>query len=318
MKRLVALVFVAILITSCFCSFACASPRRYTSSSSSSGNEIFDWFIGILVGFIVLCVICGIVSVCRTDRSKFSSWSFSSRMSTAEKEFAEQAHRISNKGIDANTSKKAEEALVEYEAAYSNAKSQTRLVSDHIYQEDLEDIHDNYQTLCREEWERRAGKILDRFIELYLMINDPTFKDVEKAYRSKKKCIEYWQKYYASLPDGVIVHPKQYIKDYLMDDYDICMESHELLDKKLSSCIEHMKPEYKRAVKLRKDLLDMVAQNESMMRSELLSKTFDGCTKKEIEWCYRELVKQYKLVEIKMNNRYIVKLSDKESEKRNK
>lgn len=305
MKRIARHIFVIATVISGFCQAANAATRRYSSSSSNTGNDVFWWFIGIMVALFVFAVVGEIISL----RNK---------MSSTEREFAEEAHKLSNKGLDAKTSRKAEEALLQYEAAYSYAKSQTSLRSESIYQEDLEYLQDHYRSLSREEWEQRAGKLLDKFLELYLMITDPSYKDVEKAYRSKKKCIEYWQKYFASPPEDVVVYPKQYIKDYLMDYYDPCMESHELLEKKLSSSIEQMKPEYKRAVKLRKDLLDIVAQSDGMMRSELLSKSFDGSTKKEVEWCYRELVKRYKLVEIKINNRYIVKLSDKERERREK
>lgn len=305
MKRIARHIFMIATVISGFCKAANAATRRYSSSSSNTGNDVFWWFIGIMAALFVFAVVGEIISL-------------GNKMSSTEREFAEEAHKLSNKGLDAKTSRKAEEALLQYETAHTIAKSATNLVSEHIYQDDMNELRDHYETLVKEEWEARAGKLLDKFYDLYIRITEPTFSDVETAYRSKKRCIEYWQKYYSTLPEGVYVYPKQYIKDYFGEEYDPCWESHEQLEKKLTACIEQMKPEYKRAVKLRKDLLDIVAQNESMLRSELLNKSFDGCTKKEIEWCYRELAKQYRLVEIKMNNRYIVKLSDKEREKRNK
>ena len=320
MKRVLAILFIVVFL---FMTMPCSvSFARTNTYRNAYGKESEDYWGNILVWAVVFLVSAGILGwialALDNKLNPRSPWGYRRKMSSAEREFAEEAHKLSNKGLDAKTSRKAEEALLQYEVAYSYTKSQTRLISDGIYQEDLEYLRDHYETLSKEEWEQRAGKLLDKFLELYLMITDPSFKDVEKAYRSKKRCIEYWQKYFASPPENVIVHPKQYIKDYLMDYYDPCMESHELLEKKLSSSIDQMKPEYKRAVKLRKDLLDIVAQSDGIMRSELLSKSFEGCTKKEIEWCYRELVKQYKLVEIKINNRYIVKLSDKERERRDK
>ena len=72
MKRVIACVLFVVFIIACVNSIAFASPRRYTSSSNSSGNEIFGWFIGILVGLFVLCVIIGIVSLCKADKSDYN------------------------------------------------------------------------------------------------------------------------------------------------------------------------------------------------------------------------------------------------------
>jgi len=242
----------------------------------------------------------------------------SGRMSGEEAEFAREAAKLADKGLNAKRSKTAEEALIHYELLHDDISSRRKLVSEHIYQEDMRYIREIYEDLSIEEWQNRARKILDKFYALYEMITDPSFKDVDKAYRSKKRCIEYWQEYFASIPyeTHIWYDAKTYMKEYLGDGYDDCMYTHETLEKKLARCIEEMKPEYKRKMKLRDQIINVVAKRESVTRAELASMPFDGCTKQEVEYCIRELVENYRLVALKISNRYFVSLSDREKEKR--
>ena len=261
------------------------------------------WIVVIIVGIII---ILGCIPIHRG-------------MSDEEAKFSDKAYRLHMRGMDAKTSKKAEEILNEYELLYSEVENETRLLDRHIYDEDLDDIRDNMESLAKEEREEKARRILDRFAELYYLITDPDFKDVEKAYKSKKRCIDYWQKYFFSIPeDGIWRDPKAFMKEYLADDFDECMYNHDTLEKKLSKCIEEMKPEYKRKINLRHQILDIVAEKESIMRAELVSMPFDGCTKKEVEYCIKELVDSYQLVALKIGNRYFISLPDKEKDKRNR
>lgn len=285
------------------------SSSRRSGSSIGAGSQLFGTVLTIITLGSIGYLLWGFIHWLWNRHSH-------RRMTDIEREFAEEAYQLKSKALNAKKASKVDAALSVYEGLHYIAKKQGELVSEHIYQEDMRDMSDYYEDLTREEWEKSANKLLDKFRELYLIIAEPTYKDVERAYRSKKRCIEYWQKYFASMPTGIHVYPKQYLREYLDLDYDPCMESHELLEKRLSECIEQMKPEYQRVVRLRKDMLDYVFENDSVMRSELLRKQFDGCTDKEVEYCYRELVNKYKLVAVKIGNRYFVKLSDKEREKR--
>lgn len=242
----------------------------------------------------------------------------SGRMSQEEVRFANEARKLLSSGLDAKTSRTVEGKLAQYEAMYSELSSRRSLVSDHIYQQDMRDLREHYEDLAKEEWEDKADRILDKFYNLYDMITDPTFKDVEKAYRSKKQCIGYWQQFFLSIPSetGIWYDAKNYMKKYLDENYDDCMYSHETLEKKLDQCIEEMKPEYRRKRKLRDDIIDVVAKSESIMRSQLYSTPFEGSTAQEVRYCVNELVEKYRLVELKIGNRYFVSLSDKEKEKR--
>lgn len=279
--------------------------------------DVWSVYVFLLGGMIFLCVVSLIYNIVKAV-GKEKGWF--GQMSSEEAEFAREAARLADKGLDAKRSKTAEEALMQYEALHDDISSRRKLVSEHIYQEDIRDIRENYEALSIEEWQGRARKILDKFYALYEMITDPNFKDVDKAYRSKKRCIEYWQEYYASIPyeTGIWYDAKNYMKEYLGDGYDDCMFTHEALEKRLARCIEEMKPEYQRKMKLRGQILDLVAERESVMRAELVSMPFDGCTKQEVEYCIRELVDSYRLVALKIGNRYFISLSDKEKAKRAK
>lgn len=271
--------------------------------------EILEIGMFISLAVFVLSIVSAISSPSKIRKS---------RMSREEREFAEEAYKLHMSGMDAKTSRKAEEKLLQYEVLYNDIASKQSLESEHIYQEDMSDIRENYESLAREEWQRKADKILDKFYDLYSMITDPDFKDVEKAYSSKKRCIKYWQDYFSSIPyeTGIWYDAKFHMREYLGLDYDICMDSHESLEKKLTQCIDEMKPEYKRKMNLRKQILDTVAEHENIMRSKLIATPFEGCTAKEVEYCIKELVEKYQLVSIKIGNRYFISLSDKEKQRR--
>lgn len=242
------------------------------------------------------------------------------RMSHEEAMFAEQAYHISNRGLDARTSKTAKKALDEYEVLHAEISSRRDLVSEHIYQEDMRDIRDNYTDLAIEEWHEKAGKILDQFIRTYIMITEHDFKEVDKAYRSKNRCIGYWTKYFDSIPHdtGLRYDPKGFMKSYLGEDYDPCMEYRVDLEKKLNQCLEEMRPEYKRKLRLRDQVLNTVAEQGSIMRSELIKTPFEGCTPKETEYMIKELVEKRRLAAVKIGNRYFISLSEGEKNNRAK
>lgn len=242
------------------------------------------------------------------------------RMSHEEAMFAEQAYHITSRGLDAKTSKTAKKALDEYEVLHAELSSRRDLVSEHIYQEDMRDIRDTYTDLAIEEWHEKAGKILDQFLNVYLMITEFSFKDVDKAYRSRNRCIGYWTKYFDSVPrdTGLKYDPKGFMKSYLGEDYDPCMEYSVDLEKKLNQCIEEMRPEYKRKLRLRDQVLNTVAEQGSIMRSELIRTPFEGCTPKETEYMIKELVEKRRLAAVKIGNRYFISLSEAEKTNRAK
>lgn len=263
----------------------------------------------VILGILLIFVIVG---VCVVDTGGHGT------MSQAERNFANNASKAANRGLDAMRSSTVDKILTEYETNYEYAKSVTDLKDTHIYEEDIRDLREHRDDLRREEWYEKADNILDKFYDLYSMITDPDFRDVEKAYKSKARCIKYWQDYFYSMPDddGTWYYPKQHLRE--MPWYEPCMDSHEELEKKLNACIEEMRPEYKRKLALKKRMVDLVAENETILRSNLMKAFSDEYTDLEVKWCYKELIEKYVLSEVKYSNRYITSLSEKEKEKRQK
>jgi len=239
-------------------------------------------------------------------------------MSQKERNFADNASKTLIRGLDATRSSTVDKALSDYEFNYGIAQSVTSLKDTHIYEDDLRALREHRDDLRREEWYEKADKILENFYDLYSIITDPDFRDVEQAYKSKARCIKYWQDYFASMPDDneTRYNPKQHLREMVW--YEPCMDSHEALEKKLSACIEEMRPEYKRKLALKRRMVDIVAEHDTILRADLMKKLRDGYTDLEVKYCYKELLEKYVLSEVKYSNRYITSLSEKEKAKRQK
>ena len=226
-------------------------------------------------------------------------------------------YKYASKGVNATTSKQAKKCFDMLTNNYPGDNNISSPISQQVYHEDMRDVKDNYEALARYEWETKAGKILDKFLDLYIIITDPDFRDIEKAYRSKNRCLKYWQDFFLSKPDEIYDPPKEFMRKYLGEYYDDCMFSQESLDKRLSECIEQMKPEYKRKMALVKQMLDYVACFETgIMRTQLFSSIKGEYSDAEIKYCYKELIEKYKLSEVKIGGRFFVYLSEKEKQKR--
>ena len=173
-----------------------------------------------------------------------------------------------------------------------------------------------------ERWERKADKYLEKFYEAWIFVttSDPAdhFKEAEELMRAKKRCISAWQGYFGiDLEEyDTVVYPKRHLREYMADEYETCMESHDTLEKRLAKCVETARPEYRRKMKLYDHIVDYVRSVESIARADLLRHPFDGFIDDEVKCCYRELIKKNRLVEIKIGNKYFVSLSDKEKTKK--
>lgn len=269
-------------------------------------------FLGAMVVFTIWAAIA-------SGKSKESGTKYrSSYMTQAERNFAQNASKATIRGLDATRSSTVDIILSDYESNYVYAKSTTSLRDTHIYEDDLRELREHRDDLRREEWYEKADKILEKFYDLYSIITDPDFRDVEQAYKSKARCIKYWQEYFYSMPDDneTRYNPKEHLREMIW--YEPCMDSHVALEKKLSACIEEMRPEYKRKIALKKRMVDIVAEHGTILRADLMKKLRDGYTDLELKYCYKELIEKYVLSEVKYSNRYITSLSEKEKLKRQK
>ena len=75
-----------------------------------------------------------------------------------------------------------------------------------------------------------------------------------------------------------------------------------------------MRPEYKRKKNLKNLILQTIAQREAFS-AVLLKKPFEGFVAAEVRACYRGLVQEHSIIEVKQANYYFSSLSDKATAK---
>ena len=278
-------------------------------------NGDLETFVRIVVvGFFVLMVISpiliGIVQAKKSDKAqKFVRY-----------------YEASNKLTSASESKsikRVSESLKSLDREYERAKDVLDAGSQYLYQADRELLADQLRSLEQEKWQKKANKYLQEFWDCYYLIVNrelESFNDVELLFRTKRRCIENWQRYFGiDLSEYQnTIYPKRYLREWMGEDYDPCMDSHDALEKKLSAIVDTMRPEYKRKNALYGIIINHVAALGSVSRGALLKTSFDGFISDEVKCCYRALIKQNRLVEVKLGGRYFVSLSDKESAKEQK
>lgn len=228
------------------------------------------------------------------------------------------AHALESRSI--NT---VQNTIDEWQSAFTKAEPVLDDATRYLFNVDMADLRQHLADLEEEKWAEKAEKHLSVFSNCYEMIMNgdmETFRDVDHLFALKKRCVSAWQDYFAVdlEPYRTTIYPKRYLREYMVDLYDPCMESHEALEKKLSEKIQYMRPEYRRKIQLFDILLDYVANEQSVMRNKILNLSLDGFTTDEIKICYRSLIKQNKMVEIKLADHVFVSLSDKEQDKRQK
>lgn len=230
----------------------------------------------------------------------------------------------SDKLINATVSKsieKTKDSISSLDYEYSKVKDIAGQSGNYLYNEDRRLLTAHLHDLEQAKWEKKANKYLQEFLDSYNTIVDgefESFENVEALFKEKNRCIALWQKYYAiDLSEyETTIYPKRHFREWMGDDYDPYMENHYALEKKLSDCVNTMRPEYKRKKALYRKIIERVIALGSITRSELLKQTFEGFTVEEVRCCYRALIKENRLVEIKLGNRYFVSLSDKEASKK--
>lgn len=231
-------------------------------------------------------------------------------------EFYDKVYKLSNSAFDCKESSSVKKKLNEMEDLFEridNSKNKTKYKQ--YLQSEIQDVRDEYEDRVFCEWQEKADGVLDCFISSYIDVvyNDPSMFTFAALSKCKKDCLRYYEKYWALKdPETYLkVSPKDYMKEYLGENYDLCMQSHWELEKKLESAIEEAKPEKRRGEKLTKEILSFVKCKGSVKRSELKRHEFDSFSKEEVASAYKFLIAKYKLVEYKIGNLYFVSLPEK-------
>lgn len=224
---------------------------------------------------------------------------------------------LSYKAVDAKSIKTVEKYLSQAEANYQEVSHFANSVNREWLESDIEDIRKEIENRKREEWETQASEILRKLFDVYYMIIEYDFENVDRAYKAKTQCLKYWDQYWKSVYEcEVQIAPRHFFDMYVYEE-DHSFDSKENLQRRLEQAINEMKPEYLRKMSIYNAILNVVYEANSIMRCDLLKTNIPNATAKEVGYCYKELIKKYKLVEVKLGNRYFVSLSDKELEKRN-
>ena len=231
-------------------------------------------------------------------------------------EFYDKVYKLSNSAFDCKKSSSVKEKLSEMEDLYERIDNRKNCDKYKQYlQAEIHDVRDEYEDRVFCEWQEKADKALDCFILSYIHVidSDPSMFTFAALSKSKKDCLRYYEKYWSLKGPEVYlkISPQDYMKKYLGENYDFCMQSHLELERKLESAIEAAKPEKQRGEKLTREMIAFVKSNGSVKRSELKKHEFQGFNCEEVAAAYKYLLKKYRLVEYKIGNLYFVSLPEK-------
>lgn len=247
-------------------------------------------------------------------------------------EYHEQNYKQYNRGVDAKSLTSAKDALHQLESGYGEIKGIVSKASASCYEEDIRDVRSNIDSLVEERWSKKAEKILDDFLSAYSLITNPTFTNIEQAYRSKEKCLRqydaYWEwtrKMHEENRDSLgnlnlWNEAKKMFRDafgkYAADEDRGILNwndgsTRQRIEKRLSDCIYAMQPEYKSKLELRAMILDNIFRVKSIQRSKLLGKSYPGFVEAEVAACYKGLLKEMCIIEAKQGSVYFVSLTEK-------
>lgn len=170
--------------------------------------------------------------------------------------------------------------------------------------------------LVFEKWEEKVKPVLDRFAAYYYDVieSDPELFNFTDLDKSRRECLKFYDKFISLREPEVYlkVLPVNYLREYLGDNYDPCMQSRWRLEKKLNTAIDEAKPEKLRGERLSREIIDYVKNNQSVKRSDLKKHEFQGYTQEEVSLAYAHLLRKNNLSEYKIGRLYFVRLPEKQ------
>lgn len=284
---------------------------------------------------MVTCICIIIVSILLIIYSIYQSVVAEPRKQALVKHH-ELSWKLTNKGSETNSLKTAKECLYTLSRSYENIKGHVNANSRFCYEDDIELIRSNAECLAEDEWDSKAQKFLLRMDEAHSMIVDHDFSNVDKAYKQKAVFLKAYDDYFDwtrecyennrivwkdiniwEVAKNGIISILGYECGYLFWNSDEqCKHSvRKQIEENLTKHIESMRPEYLRKIKLKSLILQRIADHESIQRSVLLKSDFSGFVDEEIRACYRGIVRDHDIIEVKQGNVYFVSLSDESARK---
>ncbi len=208
-----------------------------------------------------------------------------------------------------------------YESAKGNRESERTLENIRFHRED---VREAYEYALETKWEEKMRPIvdeMDRYIELVLEAYHHTFGSIDEVIQARDDALWMYDKYWETARAfNEKYNCNLYMKGFLLERsfWREHLDSRGALQTALDAAIEPLKPEQRRKRALYRNVMEYVAKGESVQRAALLKNPFPEATAEEVRFCYLGLLREYRLVEIKIGNRWFVTLSDKEKEKREK
>ncbi len=156
-----------------------------------------------------------------------------------------EADHLANLAFGSTRSKTIRARLEELEDAVSDSGSSLSRQARELYEEDIAELREHLADIEREEYEELAAEKLDLFLYAYLSIvsRETAYpKSADRLYAQKGKCLRAWQDFFAiDLTQwATAMDPRGFLREWMDEDYDPCMETLEALDRKLTRCIEEI------------------------------------------------------------------------------
>lgn len=289
-------------------------------------NDIQKLQLGIGIFLFVLLAV-NVLNAWLTDRDaeKFEHW--------------EAIDKLTNKGGETSSLSRAKDCYFQASAHYNQIKDKVDENSQCCFEDDISEVRFNAETLAEEKWSKRASSYIQKMSFAYSEIMGWDFNSVEKSYSSKAVFLRAYDAYFSWTSDffeenreiwhdvNLWDEARDGIKN-MLEDVDPTyhytywddpsfgkLSVRAQIDKRLTAQIESMRPEYKRKKNLKNLILQTIAQEGSIQRSVLLKKPFEGFVAAEVRACYRGLVQEHSIIEVKQGNYYFSSLSDKAAAK---
>ena len=248
----------------------------------------------------------------------------------------ELSDRLTDIGAETNSLSKAKDCLHQLSSSYESIKDIASSLDRRCFEDDIELIRSNAESLAEYEWDKKAQKFLLRMDEAYSMIVDHDFSNVEKAYKQKDVFLKSYDEYFdwtrecyennrivwkdiniwEAAKNGIISMLGVECSYVLWNSDEQCKRSvRKQIEENLTIHIESMRPEYLRKIKLKSLILQRIADHGSIQRSVLLKSVFSGFVNEEIRACYRGIARDHDVIEVKQGSVYFVSLSDENARK---
>lgn len=289
-------------------------------------QDIQNMWIGIGIFLFVLFAV-----------NVFNAWLTDRDSETFER--SKKIDKLAEKSDETNSLSRAVDYYHQASDHYEQIKDIADADSKWFCEDNLKDIRENAESLAKEKWEDKTSAYLDKMYSAYEEILGWDFKTVEKSYASKTVFFRAYDAYFSWTSDffdenceiwhdvNLWDEARDGIKN-MLEDVDPTyhytywgdpsfgkLSVRAQIDKRLTAQIESMRPEYKRKKNLKNLILQTIAQEGSIQRSVLLKKPFEGFVAAEVRACYRGLVQEHSIIEVKQGNYYFSSLSDKAAAK---